>query len=585
MRTWVRPVGWVGLMALAAACSATRSDRAPVEPPGREATAPRPVENATAAQRTQRIDAVMSPWANEDSPGCAVAVIQNREIIHAKGYGMADLEHAVPITPDTVFYIGSTSKQFTASAVLLAAADGKLRLDDDVRVHVPVLPKLGQTSTTLRHLLHHTGGLRNYQLLLMLGGSLEEGITTVRETIDLLARQRGRDFEPGSKFEYSNTGYVLLAQAVEHATGQSLATYLHAKVFEPLGMERTQVLDDPNRIVPGRAIGYAPHDEGWRIYMSGWEQTGDGAVMSTVVDLAKWDANFYDPKVGGPSLVDGLQTRGTLTDGTQLDYAAGLFHGNYRGQPTVWHAGGAVGYRAQLERFPALNTTIAVLCNAASARPDELAHKIADVVLEEDLRGEPNAGNLLLHEPARPPVELTTEKLDAWVATYRETTTGELITLERTDEALELVAGDERSVLVPTSERTFQLGPLPITIEFDGTKPQRTVTAKGLVVFEAERFDEVELRETTAGELAALAGRYRSDEIGTEWRLSVSGSTLVATGPIFDEPAVLISAIEDEYTVVSIDATLRFTRDRRGRVTGFAFGRKSLHGVRFDRVP
>ncbi|MEM9461331.1 MAG: serine hydrolase domain-containing protein [Myxococcota bacterium] len=546
--------------------------------------ATRTVEDAAAAQKTQRIDAVMSPWANEDSPGCAVAVVRDRALIHAKGYGMADLEHAVPITPDTVFYIASTSKQFTASAVLLAAADGTLRLDDDVRVHVPVLPKHGKTPTTLRHLLHHTGGLRDYGTLLMLGGSREQGVTTVHETIELLSRQRGIDFEPGTKFEYSNTGYFLLAQAVEHATGQSLATYLDAKVFEPLGMERTQVLDDPNRIVPGRAIGYAPHDEGWRIYMSGWEQTGGTAVMSTVVDLAKWDANFYDPKVGGPSLVDGLQTRGTLTDGTQLDYAAGLFHGNYRGQPTVWHAGGAVGYRAQLERFPALNTTIVVLCNAASARPDELAHKIADVVLEEDLLGEPNAGSLLLHEPARPPVELTTKKLDAWVATYRETTTGELIMVDRTDEALELVAGGERAVLVPTSERTFQLGPLPITIEFDGTRPRRTVTAKGLVVFEAERFGEVELREPTAGELAALAGRYRSDELGTEWRLSVSGDTLVATGRIFDEPAALLSAIEDEYTVTSIGATLRFTRNGRDRVTGFTFGVGSTRGIRFDRV-
>jgi CubicO group peptidase (beta-lactamase class C family) len=227
------------LVPLVLACSATRpAGVPPVEVPGDVAT----VEDEAATQHTMRIDAVMKPWANEDTPGCAVAVIQDREVIYAKGYGMADLEHGVPITPETVFEIASTSKQFTVAAVLLAASEGKLQLDDDVRVHVPALPKLGETPTTIRHLIHHTGGLRDFGLLLMLAGHRVEGVTTVEETIDMLARQRGRDFEPGTKMEYSNTGYFLLAQAVEHATGQSLDGYLRAKVFKPLGRMRSQVV-------------------------------------------------------------------------------------------------------------------------------------------------------------------------------------------------------------------------------------------------------------------------------------------------------------------------------------------------------
>jgi len=527
----------------------------------------------------------MKPWANEDTPGCAVAVIQNREIVHAKGYGMADLEHAVPITPETVFDIGSISKQFTAAAVLLAAADGKLRLDDDVRVHVPALPKLSETLTTIRHLLHHTGGLRDYGLLLMLGGSRVEGITTVEETIDRLARQRGLDFEPGTKMEYSNTGYFILAQAVEQATGQSLGSYLRVKVFEPLGMMQSQVYDDRSRIVLGRAIGYAPQSEGWRIRMSGWEQTGPGAVLTTVVDLAKWDANFYDPKVGGQPLLDGLQTRGTLTDGTQLDYAAGLIHGEYRGQPTVWHSGGFAGYTAQLERFPALNTSIVVLCNSASARPDALAHGIADIILQEDLVGEPNAGDPVLPEAARPAVALAPAELDAWVATYRETSTGELITIERTGNVLVLVAEGERIVLVPTSKRTCRLGSGPEHVELDGTQPRRTIVARREVSWMVETFEETQFHEPSPDEFAALAGRYRSDEIGTVWTLSLSGGTLVVTGPVFDEPAVLEMVIEGEYSVTQIGATVRFTRNQRGRVTGFALGLDGMRGVRFDRVP
>jgi len=341
---------------------------------------------AHAGPDSKRIDAVMKEWARKDSPGCAAAVIQNRKIVHAKGYGVADLERSVPITPKTVFDIGSTSKQFTASAILLLAADGKLRLDDDVRKYVPELPALGKTPTTIRHLLHHTGGLRDYMALLMLGGAQIDGVVTVRETIAVLARQKALEFEPGTKQVYSNTGYFTLAQIVERATKQTMARFVGDRIFKPLGMSSTLILDDHTRVVPGRAIGYSPKDDGgWRLDMSGWEQTGDGAVLTTVLDLATWDANFYDPKVGGKPLIDGLHQRGTLAGGQVLDYAAGLVHGTYRGQATVSHGGAWAGYRAQLERYPALRTSVIVLCNAGNSQPDQLARKIADVVLGKQL--------------------------------------------------------------------------------------------------------------------------------------------------------------------------------------------------------
>ena len=372
-----------------------------------------------------------------------------------------------------------------------------------------------------------------------------EGVITVRETLEMIARQRGRDFEPGAVFEYSNTGYFLLAQIVERVTRGSLAGYLHANVFEPLEMERTQVLDDPQRLVAGRATGYAPGGDGWRISMNGWEQTGDGAVMSTVVDMAKWDANFYEPKVGAAGVIDTLQTRGRLDDGTSLDYAAGLLHGNYRGQPTVWHAGGVAGYRSQFERYPELDTSIILLCNAASAQPDEMARRIADIVLESNLSGKPSVGGPLAPEPARPEVELTEAQLDAWAGHYRETTTGEIIRIERTAEGLEFVAWQERNPLVPTSAKTFRFGPLPYVLEFDGARPKRTLTARGIAMFEPDAFEEIELHEPSADELAALTGRYRSEEIGTEWRLSLEDGALVVSGPVFPEPVGLTTAGED----------------------------------------
>jgi CubicO group peptidase (beta-lactamase class C family) len=578
-RGMTRCIVW---LVLAAACAATNPRATSRElAPGR---APVPKEEAddALARLAKRIDAVMKPWANADTPGCAVAVMQDRKVIHAKGYGMADLEHGISITPDTVFYIGSISKQFTASAILLAAADNQLAIDDDIRTHVPSLPRIGPTQTTLRHLIHHTGGLRDYESLLVLAGHRLDDAPTVRQAIDALSRQRGRDFAPGTKFEYSNTGYVLLAQAVEHATKQSFAAYLDAKVFAPLQMTHTRVHEGHQQIIPGRAIGYAPIAGGWQTDVWRWGPTGDGGVFTTVLDLAKWDANFYDPRVGGRPFLDALHTRGKLSDGTELDYAAGLFHGSYRGQPTVVHPGGAAGYAAQLERFPALATSIAVLCNVPGARPDLLAHRIADVVLAQHLHGDPPA-----HESPPPTIQLTTAQLDAWVATYRDVETGGLVAIVRSDNVLELAVAGDRYALDATSDRTFLLRGEWFIVHLEGTAPHRKLVFRSpMDAIGEESYVEADLYRPTARELTALAGRYRSDEVGTEWVLALADGTLVATGPAFEGPAALVPATKDDFAIfaMAVDASIRFTRDRRGRITGFALRSGGMHGIRFDRV-
>lgn len=566
------------LLAFVTACAATR----PAVTPSVQPVGPRDgLQGAFTTAVTQQIDRVMQPWVSEDSPGCAVAVVKRGEVAFAKGYGVADLERGVPITPETVFDIGSTSKQFTASAVLLAAAEGKLRVEDDVRKHLPGLPELGPMPTTLEHLLHHTGGLRDYGMLLLLTGRRLDGVATAKETLDLLSRQRGRDFVPGTRFEYSNTGYFLLAQAVEHATEQTLDAYLRAKVFDPLGMENTLIRDDRARVIPARAIGYAAHGDRWQIEMSGWEQTGPGSVMSTVLDLAKWDANFYDAQVGGAVLVDALQERGELSDGTRLDYAAGLIHGIYRGQPTAWHAGGWAGYRSQFERFVELETSIVVLCNSTSARPDLFAHEIADILFESDLVEASDIDGDVF-PGSRPQVELSGPQLDAWVAIYREVSTGELMVVERSEQTLELVTMGERIPIEPTSPRTFQIEEEAVVLEFGEAEPRRTLTIKG-PMFE-DRFVEAEPLHPTPKQLDALTGRYRSDELRTEWILSISGRTLVVTGPVFDEAAPLVTAVEDEYSTTALGGTLRFERDGSGEVTGFFLDINRMRGIRFDRV-
>lgn len=333
---------------------------------------------------TSRVDQIFKAYDRQDSPGCSVGVYRDGKIAYARGYGMADLEAGVPIGTNTVFDIGSTSKQFTAASILLLAQRGKLALDDDVRKFIPELPRY-QKPITVRHLLHHTSGLRDYIGLLNLMGHSSQGHTTAKQALDAIVRQKALNFEPGAEFLYSNSGYFLLAQIVERVAGQSLRAFAQENLFAPLGMRSTYFHDDHRLVVPNRATGYARASSGFSIAMSNWEQTGDGAVNTTVEDLLRWDQNFYDQKIGGKAMLTDFLARGRLNDGTTISYAGGLMTGTFRGLNIVSHGGSWAGYRAELVRFPDHQLSVATLCNLASANPTVMARAVAAVYLEEKL--------------------------------------------------------------------------------------------------------------------------------------------------------------------------------------------------------
>ena len=345
----------------------------------------------------RRVDSVFARYDRTSSPGCALGIYRDGRIVYTRGYGMANLEHAIAITPRTVFDIGSTSKQFTATAIALLAQDGKLSLDDDVRKHIPELPQY-QKPITIRHLLNHTSGLRDYLTLMGLRGVNFDGVTTAKDALDLIVRQKALNFEPGTEYLYSNSGYFLLSIIVKRASGQDLAAFARERIFAPLGMSSSHYHDDHTHIVPGRATGYGPSPGGgFEISMSGFEQTGDGAVMTTVEDLLAWDNNFAAPRVGGDRLLSDLHTQGVLTSGRTLDYALGLMIDSHRGLRRVRHGGAWAGYRADLVRFPETRTSIACLCNLGTANPSALADSVAAIVL----RGRMGA---IASSPAKAPV-------------------------------------------------------------------------------------------------------------------------------------------------------------------------------------
>jgi CubicO group peptidase (beta-lactamase class C family) len=365
------------------------------------------------------IDEVFAPWDSTSSPGCALAVILEGRIIYSRGYGMANLEHAVAITPSTAFYAGSVSKQFVAASIALLAEEGALSLDDDIRKYLPEIPEYGKT-ITIRHLVYHTSGLRDYLTLMSLAGRNFADSASEEEVIALIARQKELNFEPGAQYLYSNSGYFLLAQIVKRASGKTLREYAEEKIFAPLGMNHSHFHDDLTMFVPQRAEGHLAGDErDWELTRSRFALVGSGGLFTTVEDLFRWDQNFYDNRLGkgGRELLDVLHTRGKLNDGEQIDYAFGLTLGELRGLETVRHGGALGGYRSHLLRFPAERFSVAIACNLDQIDPGSLANRIAGIYLDDKL----DAPEL----PKQPEREETSEseatvsiELSEYVGTY-----------------------------------------------------------------------------------------------------------------------------------------------------------------------
>ena len=332
-----------------------------------------------------RIDSVYSRFTAPGSPGCALGVVRDGHLDYARGYGLASVEHRVAITPATVFDIGSVSKQFTALAVVLLAQDGKLSLDDEIQKFLPEIPRYSSGAVTIRHLLHHTSGLRDYIDVLSWSGISDEAVTTDADALDAIGRQKSTNFPPGSEFRYSNSGYFLLSVIVRRVSGQTLRDFAATRIFAPLDMTHTQFVDRHEMIVPGKAGSYAPGSGGFVLALANWEQTGDGAVNTTVEDLVKWERNFETGTVGGAAGIAEMHKTTVLTDGKPNTYALGLGVDTFRGLRRVSHGGAWAGYRAHIVRYPDEKLSLISLCNLSNSNPGDLNQRVSVLLLEGKL--------------------------------------------------------------------------------------------------------------------------------------------------------------------------------------------------------
>lgn len=404
---------------------------------------------------TPLVTRVFARWDSTTGPGCAVGIDRAGAPRFTRAFGEADLEYDIPNRPETIFEAGSISKQFTAAATVLLALDGKLNLADDVRKYVPELPAY-ERPITIRHLLNHTSGLRDWGAIEDLAGwPRGSRAYTHDHVLDILSRQRALNYPPGDKYSYTNSGFNLLAIIVSRVSGQPFATFSRERLFKPLGLTSTQWRDDFRRVVKGRAQAYARENGQWELEMPFENVHGNGGLLTTVGDLLTWTAMLDHPTPAWKAMVDSLHVRGRLTNGDTITYALGLVVSDYRGVPRVEHSGSTAGYRAELLRFPGRGLAIAVLCNAASAVPTRYASQLVDSLLA------PALGPAVAANNQRPRADSSTWRpsagdLAAYAGTYYSPDVETALEVSVNNGALSLFRRPAmRTALRPVSADTF----------------------------------------------------------------------------------------------------------------------------------
>jgi len=534
---------------------------------------------------TKQVDKVFEKWDKPDSPGCALGIYKDGQIVYKRGYGMADLNDDVPITPATVFHVASMSKQFTAASIVLLAQQGKLSLDDDVRKYIPELPDFGEL-ITIRHLVHHTSGLRDqWNLLELAGWRYSLDLITDDDVMSVMTRQRDLNFKPGDKHVYCNTGYTLMGLIVKRVSGMSLREFTTKNIFEPLGMTHTHFRDDHAEIIKHDALGYEQEgkDKPFRMSLTNFDTVGATSLHTTVEDLQLWDENFYNPRVGGQAFLQQMLERGKLNSGEQLDYAFGLVAGKYKGLPTVDHGGADAGYRSDLIRFPEQHFSAAVLCNSAETNPSRLARQVADIVLAKDLKP---ADATPTKEPAKNTVAtLTTEQMAAIAGLYWNREDDDFERVQVKDGKLQIELGGEFRGLKPAGEAHFHVADVPwgddVDIHFlkaTAEKPRRIEQSFG--GGKPNIFDSATAYTPTSAELAEYVGPYVSEEIDPVYRMVLQDGNLTLTR-LKSKPDTLHPAVRDVFT--GEIGTARFTRDANQHISGFILDAGRIQNFHFSR--
>ena len=524
--------------------------------------------------RAKKVDAIFQEWNKAASPGAAVAVIQRGRLLYEKGYGTANLEYDIPITPQTIFHVASVSKQFTAMALVLLEQDGKLSLEDDIHKYLPELPDYG-AKITIRNLLQHTSGIRDQWQTLSLAGWRMDDVITQQQILRMLFRQKELNFPPGTKHLYSNGGYTLAAEIVARVSKKPFPEFCYERIFRPLGMTRTHFHDDLGRIVHDRAYSYEKGKDGIEAAPLNYANVGATSLFTTAPDLAKWLDNLRTAKVGGQAAIRRLEEQAVLADGKKIDYALGLSLGTHRGLRTVSHGGADAGYRSYVLWFPETELGVVVLSNLGSFNPGRAADKIAEIFAGEKMTAEAETKPV-----AAQTVAADAGPLDQYLGDYHMDS-GIVVHISKDGGKLMAGAVGEKFELKPVGPNKFHIEQLGADAEF---VPQ---PGGGMSVKVAQGGGKAEGSRVVGStfdpkDIPQYLGAYWSEELETQYTIVEKEGKLFADHARHGQIA-LTPIGKDEFQGAWFMQEVKFPRDASGRVTGMTVGGGRVSAIRFAR--
>jgi D-aminopeptidase len=521
----------------------------------------------------RRAERLLAPWRATNGPGATIGIVLGNDLAIHVSAGLASIEHTVPIGPTTTFRIASVSKQFTCTAILLLAAEGKLSPDDDIRDHLPGLPDLGHR-ITLDHLMHNTSGIRDMLEIMRLGGIDLGHPIEPQDLLDGVNRQRGLNFAPGSRYLYSNSNFMLLGRIVEHISGEPFRDFLDRRIFSPLGMNTTRHVERTTEVVPNLATGYLPSRGCWTRSQHGFPLHGEGGLVSSVTDLAIWHASTASPRVGGTALANALTAMTPFTNGQPNTYARGLRIKTHRGVRTIGHDGLWPGYKTSFVRMPDHDTAVICISNDGASDPHDLAFQMVDALIEDKpgihpvppMPATPPPPGRYLNRDTGATVELAIDK------TGRRTATAHGVTFP-------IIPTEDGRLATSRGSNDFTLRPL----SDDALELERDA-----------RIRETLHRVTKSATLPHdLPGRYYNPEIAAAWTIERSepGMTAQVAGPMRIVATMEIEPIERDCIRIITPSNLfrawldvRILRDNNGAINALHVDGSRARNLVFART-
>ena len=526
----------------------------------------------------KQIDKVFAEWDKLQRPGGAVAVVKDGKIIFKKGYGSANLEYGIPNAPNTVFHIASVSKQFTTFSILLLEKEGEISLDDDVRKYIPELPNFGPT-ITLRHLAHHTSGLRDQWNLLGMAGWDSEDLITQEHILEILSRQKDLNFEPGEEYLYCNSGFTLLAETVARVSGKSFSEFTEERIFKPLKMKNTLFFEDNQKIVPNRAYSYYDAGKVFKKSILNFANVGATSLFTTVEDLSLWAMNFENPVVGDEGIIEKMRTKGILNDGSEIAYALGQSTGTYKGLPTIGHGGADAGYRSQISRFPEQKFSVIVFSNLATGNPYGKAMAVADIYLKDLLKEEEPSSEKKDEPLPAPPKDLDLSKYEANYWNARGSYSRKIYEKNNT---LWYNRQFNESPLAPIGDDKFKM--LNVTVDLIVEFATNEKGEKIMKVYEnggpANVSVAYEPADYSEADLAEFTGKYYSEELDANYVLKIVEGKLLAHH--IRNGKINLNAIKADVFSGNF-GLIEFDRNRIGEIVGFRASNGRVRNLRFER--